>query len=242
MDTAIKICDLTKIYRKRHLGRLYTNLGVRNLSIEVYKGEVFGLLGLNGSGKTTTIKLILGLLFPTEGSIYIFDKLMPDKKIMNNIGYFPEIPYFQRFLTGEEILRFYSKLSCIREDIQQRINETVKIVNLKQDINKKVSEFSKGMLQRLGIAQSLLHNPDILVFDEPVSGLDPLGILEMRNLILLLRSKGKTIFFSSHVISEVEKVCDRVGILHKGELIKIISQNDWKQKSLEQIFIDSIKN
>jgi len=238
---AIKIENLTKIYRRRHLGKLYKTVGVKNLNLEIQEGEIFGLLGLNGSGKTTTIKLILGLLFPTEGKISIFGKLLPDRIVLNLVGYLPEIPYFHKFLTAKEVLRFYCNLSGVDKSIQEKtIDEVLNIVNLFNDSNKRISEYSKGMMQRLAIAQSLLHNPPILIFDELVSGLDPLGIREMRNFVLNLKEKGKTVFFSSHLISEVEKVCDRVGILHKGSLLKIVEQKDWQNKNLEEIFIETI--
>jgi len=238
---AIKTENLTKIYRRRHLGKLYKTVGVKNLSLEVQEGEIFGLLGLNGSGKTTTIKLILGLLFPTEGKISIFEKSFPDRNRLNLVGYLPEIPYFHKFLTGREVLRFYCNLSGVDKSTQEkRIDEILNLVNLFNDSNKRISEYSKGMMQRLAIAQSLLHNPPLLIFDELVSGLDPLGIREMRNFILSLKEKGKTVFFSSHLISEVERVCDRVGILHKGSLLKIVEQKDWQNKNLEEIFIETI--
>ncbi|MFN3966371.1 MAG: ABC transporter ATP-binding protein, partial [Endomicrobiia bacterium] len=164
---AIKIENLTKIYRRRHLGKLYKTVGVKNLTLEVREGEIFGLLGLNGSGKTTTIKLILGLLFPTEGKISIFENPFPDRSKLNLVGYLPELPYFHKFLTGREILRFFCQLSGIPEQNQEnRIDEILNTVNLHNDSNKRISEFSKGMLQRLAIAQSLLHNPPLLIFDE----------------------------------------------------------------------------
>jgi ABC-type multidrug transport system ATPase subunit len=144
-------------------------------------------------------------------------------------------------LTAKEVLRFYCNLSGVDKSIQEKtIDEVLNIVNLFNDSNKRISEYSKGMMQRLAIAQSLLHNPPILIFDELVSGLDPLGIREMRNFVLNLKEKGKTVFFSSHLISEVEKVCDRVGILHKGSLLKIVEQKDWQNKNLEEIFIETI--
>ncbi len=238
---AIKTENLTKIYRKRHLGKEYKTIGIKNLNLEVQEGEIFGLIGLNGSGKTTTIKLILGLLFPTEGKISIFENPFPDRTKLNFVGYLPEIPYFHKFLTVREILKFYCQLSNIPKPIQEEtINEVLKIVNLYNDSNKRITEFSKGMMQRLAIAQSLLHNPRLLIFDELVSGLDPLGIREMRNFVLQLKEKGKTVFFSSHLISEVEKVCDRVGILHKGSLLRIVEQKEWQNKNLEEIFIDTV--
>jgi ABC-2 type transport system ATP-binding protein len=236
----LKTNNLTKIYRKRHLGKLYANLAVNNINLEVKENEIYGLIGLNGSGKTTTIKLILGLLFPTSGEIFVFGQKMPNRNMLSKIGYLPETPYFQRYLTGKEILNFYCQLTKI-EFADIRIKEVTEIVQLGENINKRINEYSKGMLQRLAIAQSLLHNPSLLIFDEPVSGLDPVGIREIRNFIKLMKSQGKTIFFSSHLISEVEKICDRVGILHKGELKRVIDHKEWELKSLEEIFLETIE-
>jgi ABC-2 type transport system ATP-binding protein len=242
MDSIISTSDLTKVYQRSHLGKVYKTPGINKVNIEIQRNEIFGLLGLNGSGKTTTIKLILGLLFPTGGTIHAFGRIMPDKTSISKIGYLPEIPYFQRFLTGKEILNFYCELSGIDPGkINSVIESVVKTVDMEQHINKRISEFSKGMLQRLGIAQSMLHDPDLFVFDEPITGLDPLGIREMRNFILSLRTNGKTVFFSSHIVSEAEKICDRVGILHKGELKRVIQKKEWSVKPLEEIFIESIQ-
>lgn len=238
--SAIKIENLTKIYRRSHLGRLYTSLGVKNISLEVKENEVFGLLGLNGSGKTTTIKLVLGLLSPTTGEISLFGQKNSDRKILSKLGYLPESPYFQRYLTGREVLEFYCRLSGI-EDTKGRIREVLEMVQLDKHAGKRTSEFSKGMLQRLGIAQSLLHNPPLLIFDEPAGGLDPLGIREIRNFITMFKAAGKTVFFSSHMISEVEKICDRVAILHRGELKAVLMRADWAGKPLEEIFIGIVE-
>ena len=242
MDTkVIKLVNLTKIYKRNHLGKVTRTLGVKDLSLQINQNEIFGLLGLNGSGKTTTIKLILGLLFPDTGEIYAFEKLMPDRQSISRIGYLPEIPYFQKFLTGKEILKYYCQLSGIAHSrIDSIINDVVTTVDLAEHINKRISDFSKGMLQRLGIAQSLVHNPDLFIFDEPITGLDPLGIREMRNFILKLKSTGKTVFFSSHIVSESEKICDRVGILHKGELKRIVNKQEWQKEPLEEIFVNTI--
>lgn len=235
---AIKIDSLTKIYHRRHLGKLYTTVGVEDISLKVFENEIFGLLGLNGSGKTTTIKLLLGLLFPTKGKIWLYDNLMPDRKALSLVGYLPEITYFPDCFTGYELLRFYSRLGG--NTSEKLIDKVLDMVNLKPHANKRIKEFSKGMLQRLCIAQSLLHDPKLLLFDEPVSGLDPLGIKEMREFILTLKRLGKTIFFASHLISEVEKISDRVGILHEGKLVRIVKQDEWSQVSLEKIFLETV--
>lgn len=239
----IRTENLTKIYRRRHLGKLRETVGVKGLSLEIKEGEIFALLGLNGSGKTTVIKLILGLLFPTTGKIYIQEKLMPDKEIIQQIGYLPELPYFYRFLTVGELLNLYARLSELpQEEINQRIEETLEIVKMRKEKNTRLTELSRGMLQRIGIAQALLHNPQILIFDEPVAGLDPLGIREMREILLKLKKEGKTVFFSSHIISEVEKISDRVGILNEGELVRVLEQKDWFSRNgrLEEVFLEVV--
>ncbi len=240
---AIRTENLTKIYHRRHLGKLRETVGVKELNLEIKKGEIFALLGLNGSGKTTTIKLILGLLFPTAGKIYIQEKLMPNREIIQQIGYLPELPYFYRFLTVRELLNLYARLSELpRGEINQRIEETLEIVKMGKEKNTQLAELSRGMLQRIGIAQALLHNPQILIFDEPVAGLDPLGIREMREILLNLKKEGKTIFFSSHIISEVEKISDRVGVLNEGELVRVLEQKDWflRNGRLEEIFLEVV--
>lgn len=238
---AIETKHLTKIYKKKHLGKVYKTLGVEDISFTIKAGEIFGLLGLNGSGKTTSIKLLLGLLNPSRGEVFILGQKIPSKDVLKKIGYMPEVPYFYRYLTVFEILRFYGYLSEI-DNIDKKVSDIIDLVGLSERKNSKLSECSKGMLQRVGLAQSLLHDPEILIYDEPVSGLDPLAMHEMRNLLLKLKSQGKTIFLSSHLISEVEKICDRAAILVKGRLVKIIEQSQWAQKEgeLERIFVADV--
>lgn len=240
---AIKTENLTKVYSKNHLGRVTKSLGIEDVTFSIEPGEIFGLLGLNGAGKTTTIKLILGLLKPTSGTVKVSGLSVPSTEILKHIGYLPEVPYFYKYLTASEILEFYGRLSGV-SDISKRVGEMLDFVGLESVRNKRLAEFSKGMLQRIGIAQSLLHNPDILIFDEPVSGLDPLAIQEMRRLLLALKAEGKTIFLSSHLISEVEKVCDRVGILAKGRLVQTLAQAEWARDpgGLEKIFISRVSD
>ncbi|HBU69856.1 MAG TPA: ABC transporter ATP-binding protein [Elusimicrobia bacterium] len=235
---AIEAEKLTKIYKKQHLFSVSRTSGVEELSFSVKEGEIFGLLGLNGSGKTTTIKLILGLLKPTAGGVSIFGSRMPAVDVLSRVGYLPEVPYFYRYLTAAEILEFYANLSGLK-DGKKLARKMLELVGLSERADKKLSEFSKGMLQRIGLAQSLLHEPRLLVYDEPVSGLDPLAVQEMRGLLLKLKTQGKTIFLSSHMISEVEKVCDRVGILVRGRLVRVLEQKEWSQNpgTLENIFV-----
>ncbi len=235
----LQVKNLTKIYKKHKFVTVKRIVGVEKLNFEVYENEIFGLLGLNGSGKTTVIKLILGLLKPDEGEIYFFDKKLPNWSINKYLGYLPEMVSFNKNFSGYELLTFYSKITDFIDS--QRLNEVIKFVKLDKDIFRKVSDYSKGMIQRLGIAQAIVHNPELLIFDEPTSGLDPVGIKEIRDLILELKSQGKTIFFSSHLISELEKVCDRVGIIHKGKIIRIVDNKEWQKIPLEEIFISSIE-
>ncbi len=230
--------NVTKIYRKRKFVGYKEVIGIKSFSLKIYRNEIFGLLGLNGSGKTTTIKLLLGLLYPDSGRISICNTPVPNWQINRVIGYLPEAISFNKKFSGWELLKFYSSLF---EGIDtNRIVEIVDFVKLSDSIHRKVGEYSKGMVQRLGLAQALIHDPEFLILDEPTSGLDPLGIKEIRDLILKLKEKNKTIFFSSHLISELEKVCDRVGIIHEGKLVKIVEHAEWQSTPLEEIFIKVI--
>ena len=238
MSDVITLKNLGKIYRKTHLWHVYETTGIEDVSLSIKEGEIFGLLGLNGSGKTTTIKLILGLLKPTFGSAEIFGKkVYKSPGVLKDIGYLPEVSSFYRYLTAKEILKFYGNLSGVK-NLNKRADDILDTVGLYECKDKKLSDFSKGMLQRIGIAQSLIHNPSVLIYDEPVSGLDPLAVKEIRQLILKLKSLGKTIFLSSHLISEVEKISDRVGILARGRLSRILNQPEWvgNEGELERVF------
>ncbi|MBN1384440.1 MAG: ABC transporter ATP-binding protein [Elusimicrobia bacterium] len=238
---AIEIKNLTKIYRKKRLSKAKKFLAVDGLSFDVAEGEIFGFLGPNGSGKTTTIKLLLGLLFPTAGDCFIFGEKVPSLSISAKIGYLPEIPYLYKYLTAKEILRLYGSISHIPKDsLDNRIEKVLETVKLKTEDNTRLGEFSKGMLQRVGVAQALLHEPDLLILDEPFTGLDPIGLKDMRDVILQLKASGKTVFFSSHIISEAEKVCNRVVIIYKGKLLKIVRTDEIQSGSLENIFISEI--
>lgn len=240
----IEIKNLTKIYKRSHLGKVTRTVGVEGINLSVQEGEIFGLLGLNGSGKTTTIKLLLSLLFPTDGTITIQGIQIPHIRARQHIGYLPEIPSFYKFLTADEVLKFYARLSEIPEEkISERIVYSLDRVKMLRHRFRRLGEYSKGMQQRIGIAQSILHDPSILLFDEPVTGIDPIGLRDMRQLILELNTRGKTILFSSHSISEVEKISHRVGILVKGKLIRIIEQKEWagKEGTLEELFIETVQ-
>ncbi|MEK7232186.1 MAG: ABC transporter ATP-binding protein [Elusimicrobiota bacterium] len=240
---AIRFQKVSKIYRRSHLGRTTETPGLVELDLDIAKGEVFGLLGLNGSGKTTAIKLLMGLHLPTKGEIETLGRRVPDVKVLARIGYAPESAYLNKTLTGRESLRLFAALSRIpAEEVERRVTEMFAKVGLDKALDKRLSEYSKGMLQRASLAQALVHDPELVILDEPVTGLDPLAIKEVRLLILWLKANGKTVLFSSHDISEVERVCDRIGILSGGRLVKVMKQDEWRGKpdSLEAAFAAAV--
>ncbi len=240
---AISFEKASKIYRRSHLGRVTETVGLTDLDLTIPQGEVFGLLGLNGSGKTTSIKLLMGLHLPTTGKVSIFGKPTPDVSVLARVGYAPEAAYLNKTLTGRESLRLFASLSGIPSaDLERKVEEMLVKVGLDKAMDKRLSEYSKGMLQRASLAQALVHDPELVILDEPVTGLDPLAIKEVRALILWLKGKGKTVLFSSHDISEVERVCDRIGILSGGKLVKVMTQDEWRGKAdaLENAFAAAV--
>lgn len=195
---------------------------LKGVSLSVHQGETFGLLGPNGAGKTTLLKILLGITRPSQGSGSLLGKPLGDRAVRAHLGYLPENPYFNDYLTGWEMLRFTAGLFGIPEAEQRkRMVDLLDWVGLAQSTARKkpLREYSKGMLQRLGLAQALINNPDLIFLDEPMSGLDPQGRYQMREIILTLKSQGKTIFFNSHILADVEKICDRVAILAQGNLL-----------------------
>ena len=217
---AIEIKGLTKQYPVR-LKREAVN-AVDNLNLTVEEGEIFGFLGPNGAGKTTTIKTLLGLIYPTAGEAYVLGVPAGDITVKHQIAYLPESPYFYEHLTARECVKFYAHLFGMRgAEALRAADEKLDLVGLQADSRKNLRQFSKGMLQRVGIAQSLINNPKLLFYDEPTSGLDPIAHRDIRDLILNLKKQGKTIFLSSHQLSDVEMVCDRVSIIHRGILRKL---------------------
>jgi ABC-2 type transport system ATP-binding protein len=216
-DVIVETRKLTKIYRD-FWGR-QKKTALRALNIEVRRGEVFGLLGPNGSGKTTTIKLLLGLLFPTDGEGFVFGQPAADVRKNERIGYLPEESYLYRFLNAEETLDFYGRLFNLDPLIRRKkAQELIDKVGLKADRKRILREYSKGMRQRIGLAQALINDPDLVILDEPTSGLDPLGARWMKDLIRELRALGKTVIMCSHRLEDVQDVCDRIAILNEGEL------------------------
>src|SRR5215475_11267931 len=216
-DVIVETRKLTKIYRD-FWGR-QKKTALRALNLEVRQGEIFGLLGPNGSGKTTTIKLLLGLLFPTDGEAFVFGKPAADVTKNERIGYLPEESYLYRFLNAEETLDFYGRLFNLPPGVRQtKAQELIEKVGLKADRKRVLREYSKGMRQRIGLAQALINDPDLVILDEPTSGLDPLGARWMKDLIVELRKQGKTVIMCSHRLEDVQNVCDRIAILNEGEL------------------------
>src|SRR5881398_3969167 len=221
-NVVVETRSLTKVYRD-FWGRPKVQ-ALKALDLTIHKGEIFGLLGPNGSGKTTTIKLLLGLLFPTTGDAFVFGE--PAAKVEKNerIGYLPEESYLYRFLNAEETLDFYGRLFDIDPDTRRnRCAELIDIVGLSADKKRILKEYSKGMRQRIGFAQALINDPKLVILDEPTSGLDPLGTRWMKDLIIKLRDEGKTIIMCSHRLEDVQDICDRVAILSEGELRKLDS-------------------
>jgi ABC-2 type transport system ATP-binding protein len=212
----LKTEGLTKIFESG-LGRKV--VGVEDLDLQVDAGEIFGFVGPNGAGKTTTIKMLMGLIFPTRGRAFIFDEPIPSQRAKARLGYLPEHPAYNDFLTGLEALRFFATLSGVpRAEQAGRIDELLGLVGLADAAGRQIRKYSKGMQQRLGIAQALVSQPALVVLDEPMSGLDPIGRREIRDLILELKRRGTTVFFSTHILSDVETLCDRVGVIVQGRL------------------------
>ncbi len=242
-SVALRIKELTKIF---HIGKNKDVTALDNLSLEIEEGEIFGLLGPNGSGKTTALKLILGLLFPTKGEVEIFGRNNQDISTKNDIGYLPENPYYYRYLTGPELLRFYGEIFGMERDLlMERREKLLKLVGLHNSKHLSLKHYSKGMLERIGLAVALLNDPKFLILDEPTTGLDPIGSRETRDLLLELQSSGKTILLSSHYLSEIEKVSNRVGILHQGKLLALGSLPElmakWQTNDIEDLFVKVIE-
>ncbi len=230
LETALTVVDRKPVVQTSELSKVYRTgfwlnqkiESLKNCSLTVYQGETFGLLGPNGAGKTTLLKTLLGIVRPTSGRGWLLGKPLGDRSVKQHIGYLPENAYFYDYLTGWEFLQLAAGLFQIPNSIQrQRIPQLLELVGLAKSAakQKQLRQYSKGMLQRIGMAQALINDPDVVFLDEPMSGLDPMGRYQIREIILSLKVQGKTIFFNSHILSDVEKICDRIAILAEGELI-----------------------
>lgn len=220
MPAAIDIRNVTKQYPVP-LKKEAVN-AVENLNLTIDEGEIFGFLGPNGAGKTTTIKILLGLIYPTTGEAYVLGAPAGDIAVKHKVAYLPENPYFYEHMTAREVVTFYGQLfGMAPDDARRKSDELLDLVGLQADSRKQVRDFSKGMKQRVGIAQSLINDPTLLFYDEPTSGLDAIARREIRDLMILLKQSGKTMFLSSHYLEDVEMVCNRVSIIHRGRLQKV---------------------
>lgn len=219
MQPTISVQHLTKRYRNpQHADRA----ALAGLTLDVPPGEIYGFLGPNGAGKTTTIKLLLGLIRPTGGGGAVLGHPLGSVEARRRLGFLPESPYFYEYLRGDELLHYYGSLFGLPDQLRRgRVEELLRLVGLWEHRRLTVRKYSRGMLQRLGLAQALINDPDLVILDEPAGGLDPIGRREMRDILLDLRARGKTVFLSSHILAEVETVCDRVAILHRGELVAV---------------------
>ena len=240
MNAVLRTENLRVEYRSREL-KQQTKVALKGLNLSVQTGEVFGFLGPNGAGKTTTMNVLLGYVNASSGSAYLFDVDTREPIARQRIGYLPELTYYYKFLTAEELLRFYARIFEIpSSETEARIDQLLKLVELEHARKRPIRTYSKGMQQRAGLAQALINNPDLLLLDEPTSGLDPLGRMKVREIIQRLKNEGKTVFFSSHELGEVETICDRVAILHQGELKvegRVSDLVKEYQCNLEQVFL-----
>lgn len=237
---AIVVDKLTKTYRPTWPWQAPATV-LSDVSFSVGFGEIFGFLGPNGAGKTTTMKIILGLVQATTGSVELLGAPWTNVQVHKRIGYLPESPYFYDYLTAEEFLMFYGGLAGLSQaSVTRLIQELLDKVGLSEARTRPLRKFSKGMLQRIGLAQALIHDPELVILDEPMSGLDPVGRKEVRDIILSLRDQGKTVLFSTHIISDVEMICDRVGIIAQGKMLAVgrIEEMVSRQKaeSVEVVF------
>lgn len=248
-NVVIEAQNLTKVYRD-FWGRQKVR-ALKALDLEVRKGEIFGLLGPNGSGKSTTIKLLLGLLFPTSGRALVFGKDATEVTKNEKIGYLPEESYLYKYLTAEETLDFYGRLFDMPSSTRrQRIDELIEQVGLTWAKRRQLKEYSKGMTRRIGLAQALINDPDLVLLDEPTSGLDPIGTREMKDMIIDLKERGKTVVICSHLLADVQDVCDRIAILYQGELteqgrvdslLKVSGETELRTKGLSVEAQDEIR-
>ena len=243
MDAILETKNLQVEFKAQAPGQ-GKKIAVNDLNLKVYAGEVFGFLGPNGAGKTTTMNVLLGFVNATRGAAFLFGVDVREPIARQRIGYLPELTYYYKFLTAEELLRFYARIFRIPPaETDKRIAQLLKLVELEHAAKRTIKTYSKGMQQRVGLAQALINDPDLLILDEPTSGLDPLGRMKVREIIQRLKNEGKTVFFSSHELGEVETVCDRVAIIHQGQLRvegRVADLVKQYQAGLEVIFLKII--
>jgi ABC-2 type transport system ATP-binding protein len=223
-DAVLDFRGVTKRYQSGDFWRPLNAVALKDVSLQLKHGEVFGLIGLNGAGKSTLMKTAVGLLRPDAGVVSLFGLDPRSREARRRFGFLPELPYFPGYLSAWEVLHFYGQLHGLRGGaLSERVQSVLELVNLAYAAKDPIRRYSKGMQQRVGLAQTLLHDPELLFLDEPLSGLDPQGMKEIRDVVLAQRAEGKTIFFNSHSLAEVERVCDRVGLMHKGRLVLVDS-------------------
>lgn len=234
------IISFDKVSKNYKTGFRKIKTALRDFSLDIHEGEVFGFLGPNGAGKSTAIKILLNLIFPTCGKVEIMGRAAADSDVKKNIGYLPENPYFYDYLNPIELLSFAGKTSGLSNAaIREKTESLLNTVGLWNERKRAIRSYSKGMVQRVGLALSLIHDPKVVILDEPMTGLDPIGRKQVIDLILKLKLEGKTIFFSSHILEDIERVCDRIGILVNGMLVKIMDIKSVPlTKPLEDIFIE----
>jgi ABC-2 type transport system ATP-binding protein len=236
LETALRFDQVSKTFKSSIAGRHLYTLGP--VSFEVCKGEIFGYLGPNGAGKTTSIKLAMGLLRPTAGSITCFGLPSDSLEARARIGFLPEHPYFYQHLTAMELLELYGDMNGMdRRRVRFKAEELLRVTGLLEHSSRRISKFSKGMLQRIGLAQALINDPDLVILDEPLSGLDPVWRRELRDLISQLKAEGKTVFFSSHILQDVEMICDRIAILSDGHVLEVATVADMISEGMSSVEI-----
>jgi|UniRef100_A0A7V3PSG4 ABC-2 type transport system ATP-binding protein len=232
----IEMVRLSKTYRSGF--RMKKVQALVDLNLQIGKGEIFGFLGPNGAGKTTAIKILIGLAKPSSGYATVLGKPPRETRVKRRLGFLPESPYFYEYLTASEFLTLAAQLSGVNHsEIKSRVRQMLKVVRMEYAANQQMRGFSRGMLQRIGIAQALIHDPEVVILDEPMGGLDPIGRKEFRDIIVGLRDQGKTVFFSTHILADVEMICDRVGIIVGGRMVEMGRLNDILSGEVESIEI-----
>ena len=238
-DTAIQIKGITKDFISGFRGVKLR--AIEDIHLEVANNEIYGLLGPNGSGKSTTIKIVLGLLRASKGTCHIYGQPSHAMSVRKSIGYLPEAPYFHSYLSGYELVRYYARICGLdRKIVNQRVDDSIELVGMQEAKNRLVGTYSKGMLQRIGLAQALVHDPKLVILDEPTAGVDPMGAEAVADIIRTLKDRGKTVLICSHLLGQIEGLCDRVAILHRGQLIRSGRVDDLLQQTDRESYI--VKN